>query len=70
MVCLTLSVSSTAAYDALIEAALEIALEHGEARALAWAEKILAADMELFFVTQVERRPSLRLINGGKAAAS
>jgi hypothetical protein len=54
------------AFYALIECASAIALEDGDEAATAWAHRVIAADLTLFSVSRVERRPQLRLIQGGR----
>lgn len=63
---LTLKCECRPALDALITCAQEIAETHGEDRAMAWAAAQVDADLDLFVRVVTERRPVLRLINGGR----
>jgi hypothetical protein len=63
---LTLKFERRPALDALIACAREIAETHGEDRAMAWAAAQVDADLDLFVRVVTERRPVLRLINGGR----
>lgn len=54
------------AFHALVECAHAIAIEHGDDAASEWAKKVLEADWGLFCSTQIEHRPQLRLIKGGR----
>lgn len=62
---LNLSATYTPAFYVLAECAQQIALAHGEDVAIDWAHRVLDADIELFCVISADRRPALRLIQGG-----
>ena len=61
---LTLCVSFTPAYTALIDVAQEIAERDGEDRAMAFVQSALAADQDAFIAIRAESpRPVLRLVH-------
>lgn len=61
-----LSFERRPAFYALLDCAKEIAETHGEEAAAAWAQGVLDADFDLFVRLRTDRRPTLRLIQGGR----
>lgn len=62
---LTVTMNARPAYYALLDCAREIALTHGEDAAVEWAQAALGRDVGMFIKTGMDRRPALRLIQGG-----
>lgn len=67
MAALNLTAELTPAFYALLECAETIAEQHGPDRAEEWARTVLVADIELFCRIGSDRRPALRLIDGGRS---
>jgi hypothetical protein len=63
---LTLSLKFKPAYWSLLETAEAIAVERGQDEAVRWADKVISADFDIFFTIETDRRPPLRLIEGGR----
>jgi hypothetical protein len=59
--------SATPAYAALVDTVIAIANAEGSDRALAWMQRQLDADFDLFMRIDSSMRPRLQLLQGGKA---
>jgi hypothetical protein len=62
----TLNLVFKPAYFTLLETAQSIAAERGHDEAIRWVDHVLAADFDLFCSIVTDRRPQLRLIEGGR----
>lgn len=61
-----LTLSTTPAFGALVLCAQAIAEDEGEDYAAAWAKRVMEADIDLFVKAEAEKRPALRIIEGGR----
>jgi hypothetical protein len=64
---ISLSVHFTPAFHEMMNTAEAIKDRWGEERAIAWVQKTLEADFDLFCNLKADQKPSLRLITGGLA---
>lgn len=62
-----ITITHLPAFSALLECARLVAETEGEERAMEWAKRVLDADIGLFCSIEQDRRPRLRLVQGGQA---